>query len=148
MRPRHRVNQLMVEADLHLSGYFAEYLDTQNRSVPSWAWLSVLAHSSSEKPRSPAMDDDFGDRRLTGRSLWRQAIAFLAGESLAHHDDDMGLEKQRRSVLLPLELAWLRIGQRSAHPHQLVRTVLTALTSIRAAGSDESTHGKRRLRCS
>jgi hypothetical protein len=131
MRVRHQVKQqmkeLVVESDLYLSGYYAEYLDARNRSVPTWAWLGVLAHGSSEQLRSLAMHDDSDDRGLSGRRLWWQAIAFLAGEILAHHDDDVGLDDLRRSVLLPLELAWLSIDQRSAHPGQLVRTVLNAL---------------------
>jgi hypothetical protein len=125
MRPRYRVNQLMVEADLHLAGYFAEYLDTQNRSVPSEAWLGVLAHSSSEihwRWMMISVPDGQPGGRCGDRPSLSWPARFLRAPRQRH-----GLEELRRSVLLPLELAWLRIAQRSAHPHQLARTVLTAL---------------------
>jgi hypothetical protein len=119
--------ELVQESDLYLSGYYADYLDSRNRPVPTWAWLSVLVHGSSEHLRSLAMQDDLGGRLPTRRILWWQAIGFLAGEILAQHGDDVGLDQLQRSVLVPLELTWLTTDHGYLHPGELVKTVLGAL---------------------
>ena len=127
MNVRQQMRELVQESDLYLSGYYAEYLDTRNRPVPTWAWLSALAHGSAEQLRSLAMHDDPGDRVPTRRTLWWQAVGFLAAEILAHHDDELGLDELQRSVLVPLELAWPSTDRRYVQPRELVRTVLGAL---------------------
>jgi len=127
MNSRQQMKELVHESDLYLSGSYAEYLDTRNRPVPTWAWLSALVHGSSEQLRSLAMRDDLGGRLLTRRMLWWQAIGFLAGEILANHDDNVSLDELRRSVLVPLELTWLTTDHGYLHPRELVRTVIGAL---------------------
>jgi hypothetical protein len=127
MKVRQQMKELVQESDLYLSGYYAEYLDSRNRHVPTWAWLSVLVHGSAEQLRGLAGQDDLDNRVSTRRTLWWQAVGFLAGEILAHHDDDVGLDELQRSVLMPLELAWLTTERGSLQPRELVKTVLGAL---------------------
>src|ERR1700722_18691722 len=123
MSLRQQMKELVLECDLYLSGYYAEYLNARNRPVPTWAWLSVLAHGSSEQLRPIAIQDRPAGRLPTKRQLWWQAIGFLAGEIVAHHDDDVSLDELRRSVLVPLELTWLTTDHGYLPPRELVRTV-------------------------
>jgi hypothetical protein len=133
MNVRQQMKELVRESDLYLSGYYAEYLDALNRPVPTWAWLSVLVHGSSEQLRLLAVRDDLGGRLSTRRTLWWQAIGFLAGEIMAHHDDGLSLDELRRSVLLPLELSWMTTDHGYLHPRELVKTVLSALDQYRGS---------------
>jgi hypothetical protein len=110
-----------------LSGHYANYLETKNRTVPDWAWLSVLAHGSPEQLRSLVTETPLSGSARAGSAVWWQAVVFLAGEILAHQDDDRGLDELRRAVLVPLELEWLAAGRPLQRPGQLVRTVLDAL---------------------
>jgi hypothetical protein len=133
MKIRQQMKELVQESDLYLSGYYAEYLDTRNRPVPTWAWLSVLVHGSAEQLRSLATQDDLGDRVPTIRTLWWQAVGFLAGEILDHLDDDVGLDELQRSALMPVELAWPTTHRGYLQPRELVRTVLGALDQYRSS---------------
>jgi hypothetical protein len=124
MHRRHR--RLVKESAVYLSGRYAEYVETRNRPIPDWAWLSTLAHASPEQLRQLADQFHRGGTR-TRATVWWQAVAFLAGEILSQHDDDRSLDELRRSVLVPLELEWLSAGRRLQRPRQLVRMVLDAL---------------------
>jgi hypothetical protein len=132
MNIRQQTKELVLESDLYLSGYLADYLDTRNRPVPTWVWLSALVHGSSQQLHSLTIQDDLGVRLPTRRMLWWQAVGFLAGEILAH-DDDVGLDELRRSVLVPLELTWLTTDHGYSHPRELVRTVLAALDQFQSS---------------
>jgi hypothetical protein len=126
MNIRQQMKELVQESDLYLSGHYAEYLDRLDRPVPTWAWLSVLVHGSSDQLRSLASQNDVGEQLPTRRMLWWQAVGFLAGEILAYRDD-VSLDELRRSVLVPLELTWLTTDHGYLRPLELVRTVLDAL---------------------
>jgi hypothetical protein len=135
MRTRQRGRELVQEADLYLSGHYAEYLDRRDRPVPSWAWLATLAHGDPEQLRSLMVPNLLCDGRRTRTTKWWQAVTFLAAEILVQHDDDRDIDDMRRSVLVPLELKWLAAGRAPQRPGQLVRTVLDALHQYQDSGS-------------
>jgi len=124
---RRRERELCQECEVYLSGHYAEYLDTRNRTVPNWAWLGVLAHGRPEQLRALVADKALFSGTRTRTTAWWQAIAFLAEEILSQHNDDRGLDDLRRSVLVPLELEWLAADRPMQRPGQLVRSVLDAL---------------------
>jgi hypothetical protein len=127
MSIRRRGRELVTECDVYLSGRYAEYLETRNRPIPDWAWLSVLAHAPPEQLRALVAQDPHCDGRPTRTTVWWQAVGFLAGEILSRQDSDQILDELRRSVLVPLELTSLAAGRPLQRPRQLVRMVLCAL---------------------
>jgi hypothetical protein len=40
--------ELVAECEAFFSGQYAQYLDNENRPIPVWAWLNVLAHGSED----------------------------------------------------------------------------------------------------
>jgi hypothetical protein len=124
---RRREKELVKECDVYLSGHYADYLETRNRPVPGWAWLSVLAHARPEQLRELVAEDAGWDRGRTRTTVWWQAVGFLAGEILAQQEAEGSLDELRRSVLVPLELKWLTEDRTLQRPRELVRTVLDAL---------------------
>jgi hypothetical protein len=135
MRTGKRGKDLVWESEVFLSGHYAEYLDVRHLDVPDWAWLSVLTHSSSAQLRSLASEDALCGRTRARTTNWWQAIAFLAGE-IVTQCGDRNVDDLRRSVLVPLELAWLTSDRSLQRPGRLVRTVLDAFDRYHKAGVD------------
>jgi hypothetical protein len=69
---------LVAECEAFFSGRSAQYLDNQNRPVPAWAWLNLLAHGSEEDIAAVAAGESEPPRSTSATSVWRQALAFLA----------------------------------------------------------------------
>jgi hypothetical protein len=121
--------QLVQECELFLAGDYAEYLASQYRAIPNWAWLSLLVHGNREQLSALAKENTGGEECGRRSTVWGQAVAFLAGVLLSQRHDDQDLDELRRSVLVPIELEWLLAGRALRRPEQLVRTVLDALAS-------------------
>lgn len=126
-RERRIERQLVQECELFLAGDYAEYLASQNRAIPNWAWLSVLVHGNREQLSALVMERTGGQEGGTRTTVWGQAVGFLAGVILSQRHDDQDLDELRRSVLVPVELEWLLADRALQRPQQLVRTVLDAL---------------------
>ena len=126
MRTRREGRELGKECETYLCGRYAEYMDARHRVVPNWAWINVLAHGDLERLRELAAGDGLDPTRRTRTTVWWQAVAFVADVVVAQGDDGSSLDELQRSVLVPIELAWLATGPRRT-PSQLVRVVLDAL---------------------
>jgi hypothetical protein len=125
-------SELIEECEAFLSGRFREHLVHQNRAVPNWAWLNVLAHGDSDQILSPT-DNDHG--RSPWEQAWCQALAYLAAE-MRTSVEAMGcsLGELQRSALVPLELEVLaKDAQEPLDPGQLARIVVDALDRYRAS---------------
>jgi hypothetical protein len=121
---------LVTECEAFLSGRSAQYLDSQNRLIPVWAWLNLLAHGSERDIAVLAAGEWESPRRASATSVWRQAFAFLAQELLNQATrQGRPLAEIQRSTLVPIELELA--GPRAPtflKPAGLVTSVLRALT--------------------
>ncbi len=117
------------ELAAYLGGHYVEYLRDQDRPVPTWAWLNLLAHGTEAEIAA--------ERALVGAHVeatrWRDARSYLAGEVLAILDaDPVGLANVQESVLVPVELRFIE-GGTTPGPSlaDLVATVLAGLEAYR-----------------
>lgn len=117
------------EIDAYLSGHIVEYLRAQDRPVPAWAWLNLLAHGTEQ--------EILAEHRMVGAHAeatpWRDARSYLAGEVLAVLDaDPVGLANVQESVLVPVELALIERGTMPGpNLAELVSAVLAGLEAYR-----------------
>ena len=135
-RTRRKGRELVKECETYLCGRYADHMDAEHRVVPNWAWINVLAHGDLERLREVAAGDGLDPRRRTSTTVWWQAVAFVADVVLAQGGDESSLDELQRSVLVPLELAWLAAGLRRT-PSQLVRVVLDALDQAPKPSTDD-----------
>ena len=126
-RNRRRERRLARECEVYLSGSYAEYLETRERSVPNWAWINLLAHAGADELRELSARATFSPGLRGRTAAWWQAVAFLSAEILSRIEDVEQLDELRRSVLVPLELEELDTGRSPRRPGELVRRVLEAL---------------------
>jgi hypothetical protein len=110
------------ECEEFLAGRYAQHLQSVGRTVPAWAWLNRLAHSSVADIRSLAS----GQGARQGDSV-SAAVRFLAGELLARAGDADSLAALQRDVLVPEELALANHWMEPLTAGQLVSRVLAAL---------------------
>jgi len=127
-RSRSWERELVAECEAFLCGHYAQYLRNENRPVPVWAWLNVLAHGSEEDITAVAASDP-PRRTSSNTAVWNQALAFLAQELMSQATvRGRPLADLQRSTLVPLELelAGLRAPP-SVEPAKVVSSVLSAL---------------------
>jgi hypothetical protein len=107
LQNRSEARELIGECESFLNGCFAEHLLAEGAVVPTWAWMNLLAHGTTEDLAAPPV-------RLTDlpRSLdpWVQARAYLAAELLDVVDARTPLVTVQRDTLIPLELAMMQRG--------------------------------------
>jgi len=120
--------EFVAECEAFLSGHYAQWLAEENRPVPVWAWLNVVAHGSDDDLTSLATGEPPG-QHAQGASVWQQALAFLAQELISQATRrNCSLADLQRSTLVPLELELAgRRASGAGEPAQLVAGVLSAL---------------------
>ena len=74
--------ELVAECEAFFSGQYAQYLDNENRPIPVWAWLNVLAHGSEDDITALAAGEP-PRRTFPETAVWHQALAFLAQELMS-----------------------------------------------------------------
>jgi hypothetical protein len=95
---------LVAECEAFLTGHYVERCLAEDRLVPSWAWLNLLAHGTESEIGACAAGDEV-DPAVRGRSEWQMAIAFLAQELLAESARrGAAVADLQRRALVPLEL--------------------------------------------
>ena len=105
-RTRNRAweEEFVAECEVFLSGHYAQWLAEENRTVPVWAWLNVLAHGSDDDITALATGEP-PSRRSQSACVWQQALAFLAQELTSQATRrGYSLADIQRSTLVPLEL--------------------------------------------
>lgn len=120
---------LTQELDAYLSGHIVEHLRTQERPVPTWAWLNLLAHGTEQEILA-----EHSKVGAHGEATpWQDARSYLAGEVLAVLDaDPVGLANVQESVLVPVELALIDRGTTPGPSlAELVSAVLSGLEAYR-----------------
>lgn len=131
-RSRAWEREFVAECEAFLSGHYAQCLADENRPVPVWAWLNVLAHGSEDDLTALAASDPPA-RGSQGASAWRGALGFLAQELMSQATRrGCSLGDLQRSTLVPLELDFAGGRGRgsastSGEPSKLVSSVLSAL---------------------
>jgi hypothetical protein len=89
-------------------------------AVPEWAWISVLAHASTEYLVSCASSS-----RSAGRCVWERTVAYVATLILDHAaSTGQPVETLQHEIILPLELG---LRSRPIGPSTLVRVVRSTL---------------------
>jgi len=119
--------ELVVDCEAFFSGHYAQYLANENRPVPVWARLNVLAHSSEDEITALAVGEPRGTFPCS--LVWEQALAFLAQEVMSETTRrGCPLADLQRSTLVPLELEFARLRAQSfVEPAKFVASVLSAL---------------------
>jgi hypothetical protein len=130
-RSRPWERELVTECEEFLLGRYAQYLRDENRPVPPWAWLNVLAHGNEQDIIALASSEPAQHRYA--ESVWQQALAFLAQELMvAVTSPGNSLVGLQVSTLVPLELELAgRRGDKHAEPVELVSSVLKDLARHR-----------------
>jgi len=120
--------EFVAECEAFLSGHYAQCLAEENRPVPVWAWLNVLAHGSDDDITALTTGEP-PSQRSQSASVWQQALAFLAQELTSQATRrNCSLAELQRSTLVPLELELAgRQTSGAGEPAQLVARVLSAL---------------------
>lgn len=132
-RSRTWERELVVECEEFLFGRYAQYLRDENRPVPTWAWLNVLAHGNEEDITALAASER--PRRSCSDTVWQEALAFLAQELMSEATRrGHPLASLQRSTLVPLELEFAgRRGPADVEPVEFVSDVLRALAQHRTS---------------
>lgn len=119
---------LTREVEAFLSGRLVQHWHDEWLMVPSWGWLTVLAHGG---PGEIAGLMDSGTYWSPSEKAWGPALGFLAGDILSRADSPGALQDLQRTALIPLELELLRSeGGTVLEPSQLVRHVLAAVADF------------------
>jgi len=118
--------ELVRESESFLLGTYVEYLRSQGRWVPPWAWLNTLAHGDPETVRALAADEAVHGPPCAAERVWQQAVAYLAQE-LALRCEGGSLAGVQRSTLVPLELRLAAIPTSDMDPGDFVCEVMRAL---------------------
>ncbi len=122
--------ELTLECESLLAGRYADYLCSQGRGAPPWAWVNALAHCSEPELTALARGDARpGIHDTPVAQQWRQALAFLA-EDVRSHVERTGirLDQLQRTRLIPLELELCRNSdQYAGDPGQLAGLVMAAV---------------------
>jgi len=120
--------EFVAECAAFLSGHSAQWLAEENRPVPVWAWLNVLAHGGHDDITALASGEP-PSAHSRSASVWHQALAFLAQELISQATRrGCSLADLQRSTLVPLELELAgRQTSGAGEPAQLVARVLSAL---------------------
>jgi hypothetical protein len=130
--PEHRENldlKLVAECEEFLKGRLAEQWAKEDRHVPAWAWINVLAHGSASRLET-LRDGELGALRA-GEPSWNQALSFLASAVIgAAQAAGCRIDKLQHDVLVPLELELLTSTAPS--PHELVDVVVGTLNEYRS----------------
>jgi hypothetical protein len=132
-RSRTWERELVAECEEFLFGRYAQYLRGQNRAVPTWAWLNLLAHGNEQDITTLAVSGS--PRPSSSDIVWQEALAFLAQELMSEATRrGLPLVSLQRSTLVPLELEFAgRRGPVDAQPVEFVSSVLRALTQHRTS---------------
>jgi hypothetical protein len=120
--------ELVAECEAFFSGQYAQYLDNENRPIPVWAWLNVLAHGSEDDITALAAGEP-PRRTFPETAVWHQALAFLAQELMSQAARrGRPVADLQCSTLVPLELELAgRRAPSSVEPAMFVSSVLSAL---------------------
>jgi len=108
---------LTVECESILRGRFVDYLQSQGRWTPAWAWVNALAHGTADDLAWWAAGKGQGETAETGTDAadWPAVLAFLAGDILSQLvAGGTTLARLQRSALIPLELELMRGVERPA----------------------------------
>lgn len=107
-----QARDLTDEFEALLRGSLVEYLQSEGRWTPPWAWVNALAHGSVDdlvrwaEADGADSDDDASRSEAAG---WRAVLSFLAGDILSRvAAGRTTLEELQRSALIPLELELMR----------------------------------------
>jgi hypothetical protein len=119
-------SSMIQDCEAMIEGRYVERLEASGLSVPSWAWMNLLAHATDEVLRHAAEGRPMWRR---GRhEVWRRARAYLASEILDIASDPGTLRTVQAQVLVPLELEMmLRRGTAPRAPGKWVAWVLSAI---------------------
>lgn len=124
--------ELVAGCEAFLTGRYAEYLESRQRSVSAWAWMNLLAHGTDAELISACRS--LGTAEGWGRpdGAWREARSYLAGEVLDVVDEGSGpLCALQRRVLVPLEARLAADDSAGPNPGWLVTAVVDALDDVR-----------------
>ncbi len=123
--PRTDATILLEDCTALLSGRLLDELYESGRTVPSWAWVNKLAHSSASDLEAFASNPGTPEQR-PDLWIWRRTSSYLARQLLRNsHQSDQELQEFQRSVLVPIELSAMH---RPVSPSTLLRLILSALT--------------------
>jgi hypothetical protein len=119
----HEDPDVVAESEALLSGSWAAAYEQDGSSVPTWAWLNLMAHCP---------DDELDQRVAAIRDQrWRNALAYLACEvRAAGKEQGRTVDEVQRSMLTPLELRMMeRRPKEVGSPSALVVEVTRALNA-------------------
>ncbi|MGO8873545.1 MAG: hypothetical protein ACLQPH_19495 [Acidimicrobiales bacterium] len=127
--------RLADESAAFLAGRYALDLQRQGMPVPTWAWLSELAHAPVEQllTRMPIGNGVWLRDHSTAQ--WENAIALLAHELLATARlNGCSVEELQRSTIVEAELGYdpSRFGAWASGPGVFVSEVRRTLRQYRA----------------